>query len=129
MHCTICTVCLVRSYKMVSVGDRVSALATIFDQKNDHTWSQSEFGENWSSARCYGTCQKVFKASLCASVKWDIDNRTTKVACSVLRIENSAGCSTGRFIYMKSVFLCKFCMELLYEVYAILQFVQRDWLI
>ncbi|KAJ3618142.1 hypothetical protein MTP99_006168 [Tenebrio molitor] len=28
-------------------------------------------------------------------VKWDIDNRTTKVACSVLRIENSAGCSTG----------------------------------
>lgn len=36
--------------------------ATAFDARNDHSWSMSQFGDDWNIARCFGVIKKVFKS-------------------------------------------------------------------
>lgn len=53
-----------------------------------HSWSQSQFGSQWETAKCFGICTKV--SNKFATVLWDLDKTTTKIELRHLKIENSA---------------------------------------
>nr|CAH7754405.1 unnamed protein product [Callosobruchus chinensis] len=83
---------------MLQKGQRVSVLATVFDARNDHSWSVSMFGDQWQSARCYGVVKKIIKSTKCALVLWDIDNSVAKISLNELKLEDEdsndvPGCS------------------------------------
>lgn len=75
---------------MISVGDRVSVSATVFDGK-DNAWSISQFGEQWRTARCYGTVKTIIKNKSIAIVRWEIDDNETRIAISLLKSEKKSG--------------------------------------
>ena len=69
---------------MMQSGARVAVPANYFDKKNDNSWSFSQFGENWLTAKCFGTILNVIASKNSAKVKWDIDGKITNVQLSVL---------------------------------------------
>lgn len=84
---------------MIRIGDQVFAKATLFDQPPNNNWSRSIFGEYWETAKCYGIVQKIFPRVEKAIVKWDIDNKKTKIELRHLQLCTTDVVDTGkRFI-------------------------------
>ena len=62
----------------ISLGTRVAIRATKFDPKDsDNSWSRCYFGDNFSTALCWGTVTAKNNDKI--SIVWDIDSKTTKV--------------------------------------------------
>jgi len=83
---------------MLQAGARVAVPAYYFDTKGDNSWSFSQFGDNWASAKCKGTNISIVVSRKSARIKWDVDGKITTVQLSVLELISE---SNGKF----SVFL------------------------
>ena len=68
------------------VGDRVSALATIFDDQSGN-WSKLTFGSSWNTARCNGTITNI-NSKKSVKVRWDIDGKKTNIETKLLKLES-----------------------------------------
>lgn len=69
----------------IKVNTRVAIRAVKFDSKNSgNSWSRSKFGDNFAQAMCWGNVVAVHYQKV--SVRWDIDNKTTKVQIADLDV-------------------------------------------
>ena len=71
----------------VTKGCVVSVPAMFFDGRGSDKWSQKQFGDMWSIARCSAAMQRVLQGGQWCRVKGDIDVTITWIAVHALRVD------------------------------------------